>query len=116
MTNAGGIGIGRLATLSLAALLAASTSGSGQDVAHGDSATIAATGHGRVELDVRRGAVGNTGRGGMRIALDARVAARVGMAAGAATTAIVLGAGGLASRRRAQRRDGDTGRGGEGAP
>lgn len=116
MTNAGGIGIGRFATLSLAALLAASTSGSGQDVAHGDSATIAATGHGRVELDVRRGAVGDTGRGAMRVALDARVAARVGMAAGAATIAIVLGAGGLAARRRAQRRDGDGGCGSECTP
>lgn len=116
MANAGWIGIGRIATLSLAALLAASTSGSGQDVAHGDSATIAATGHGRVELEVRHGAVGETGRGGMRIALDARVAARVGMAAGAATIAIVLGAGGLASRRRAQRRDGDGGCDGERTP
>lgn len=109
MASAGGIGLGRIATLSLAALLVAGTNGSGQDVAHGDSATIAATGHGRVELDVRHGAVGDTGRGGMHVALDARVAARVGMAAGAATIAMLLGAGGLAARRRGQRCDGDGG-------
>lgn len=106
MTDAHGIRIARMATpaltalTALAALLLAGAVAGGQDVTHGDSAAIAATGHGRVELDVRRGAGSDTAHDGMRIALDARIAARVGMAAGAATVAIVLGAGGLASRRR----------------
>lgn len=107
-THGIGIGVARMATAALAALLLAGGSAGGQDATHGDSAAIAATGHGRVELDVRRGAPGDSARGGMRIAVDARIAARVGMAAGAATIAIVLGAGGMASRRR--QREGDAAR------
>ena len=100
MTDARMAGAARMAMLTLAALLLGSANGNGQEVVvQGDSAAVAATGHGRVAFDIRRGG-GETDRGDLHVALDARIAARLGMAAGAATIAIILGAGGLASRRR----------------
>lgn len=99
MTDAHMVDGKRMAMFALTALLLGGASGKGQEVVvQGDSAAVAATGHGRVELDIRRG--GTTDRGDLHVALDAQIAARIGMAAGAATIAIILGAGGLASRRR----------------
>lgn len=97
--------VARLTALTLATLLLGSPTLDAQDTAHADSASVAAEGHGRVELNIRHDRRAGDGDGGVRLSLDARFAARMGMAAGAATMAIVLGAGGLASRRRRSDRD-----------